>query len=62
LIQILKAMEILKFINRVKAFYLYSRCINGRILKYVVIDATKKTGKKTNHMLNFIVFIALSAF
>jgi len=52
-------MEILKYTNRAKDFYPYSRRINGSILKYVPIDATKKTGKKTSHMVDFIVSMAL---
>jgi len=52
-------MEILKSKNRAKDFYPYSRRINGSILKYVPIDATKKTGKKTSHMVDFIVSMAL---
>jgi len=56
----LRAMEILKSTNRAKHFYPYSRRINGSILiKYVPIDATKKSGKKTSHMVNFIVSSAL---
>ena len=36
--------------------------INGSILKYVPIDATKKTGEKTSCMVDFIVFMALCMF
>jgi len=46
-------MEILKYSNRAKDFYPYSRRINGSILKYVPIDATKKTGKKTSRGFEF---------
>jgi len=35
------------------------RRINRRILKYVPIDATKKTDKKTSHIVNFITSMAL---
>jgi len=52
-------MESLKSTNRVKAFYSYSRCVNGNIFKYVTVGATKKTDKKTNHMVDFIVSMAL---
>ena len=34
--------------------------ISGGGVKYVPIDATKKMGKKTSHVVNFIVFMALS--
>lgn len=37
----------------------YSRRINWSILKYVPIDATKKTGKKTRHMVDFIFSMTL---
>jgi len=50
-------MESLKSTNRVKDFYPYSRRINGSI--FMTIDATKKTDKKTNHMVDFIVSTAL---
>jgi len=50
-------MEILKFTNRAKNFYPYSKRINGSILKYVPIDATKKSDKKTSKMVGFIVYI-----
>jgi hypothetical protein len=40
-------------------FYPSSRRINGSILEYVPIAATKKMGKKTNHVVNFIVSMAL---
>jgi len=36
-----------------------SRRINGSILKYVAIDATKKTDEKTSHVVNFIVSMTL---
>jgi hypothetical protein len=52
-------MEILKSTNRVKAFYLYSRHINGSICKYVTVDAVKKTEKKACPMVDFIVSMAL---
>ncbi len=52
-------MEILKSTNRAKDFYPCSRRINGSILKYVPIDATNKMGKKTSHMVNFIISMAL---
>ncbi|RAM02489.1 hypothetical protein DO021_08460 [Desulfobacter hydrogenophilus] len=52
-------MEILKSTNRVNAFYPYSRRIIGSIFKSVPFDATKKTVKETNHMVDFIVSMAL---
>jgi len=55
-------MELLKFTNMAPDFCPYSRRINGDILKYVAIDATKKTGKKTSHVVNFIVSMTLNAF
>jgi hypothetical protein len=53
-------MEILKSTNRAPDFCLFSRRVNGRILEYVHIDATWKTGKKTSCMVDFIVSMALS--
>ena len=32
------------------------------IFKYVLIDATKKTGKKTKHMVNFTISMDLRIF
>jgi hypothetical protein len=52
-------MKLLKFTNMAPDFYPSSRRINGSILEYVPIAATKKMGKKTNHVVNFIVSMAL---
>ena len=54
-------MELLKFISMAPDFCQSSRRINGSILKYVPIDATKKMGKKTSHVVNFIVSMALTS-
>ena len=56
----LRSMELLKFTNMAPDFYPFSRRINGSILKYVPIGATKKMGKKTSHVVNFIVSMALT--
>jgi hypothetical protein len=53
-------MKLLKFTNMAPDFYPSSRRINGSILEYVPIGATKKMGKKTSHVVNFIVSMALS--
>jgi hypothetical protein len=57
-------MEILNFINGAQDFYLPSGRINrsvlGRISKYVPIDATNKTGKKTRCMVDFIFSMTLN--
>ena len=55
-----RAMELLKFTNMAPDFYPSSRRINGSILEYVPIGATKKMGKKTSHVVNFIVSMALT--
>ena len=39
-----------------------SRRINGSILKYVPIDATKKASKKTKQVVNFIFSMALRLY
>ncbi|MEA1967522.1 MAG: hypothetical protein U9N77_04835 [Thermodesulfobacteriota bacterium] len=57
---LLRVMEILKFTTMAQYFCPSSRCINGSILKYVPINATKKTGKKTRHMVYFIFSMTLS--
>jgi len=54
-----RVMKLLKFTNMAPDFYPYSRRINGSILEYVPIGATKKMGKKTSHVVNFIVSMAL---
>ncbi|MCG8638604.1 MAG: hypothetical protein MI862_02655, partial [Desulfobacterales bacterium] len=48
-----------KIPNRAKDFCSTSRRINWSILKYVPIDATKKAGKKTSPVVDFIVSMAL---
>ena len=48
-------MEILKSTNRAPDFCLVSRRANVSILKYVHIGATRKPGKKTSCMVDFIV-------
>ena len=53
-------MELLKFTNMAQDFYPSLRRTNGSILKYVPIGATKKMGKKTSHVVNFIVSMALT--
>ena len=55
---ILGVMELLKFTNMTPDFCPYSRRINGMHIE-VPIDATKKTGKKSSHVVNFIVSMAL---
>ena len=44
-------MKLLKFTNMAPDFYPSSRRINGSILEYVPIGATKKMGKKTSHVV-----------
>ncbi len=58
-VRTLRVMEILKSTNRVKAFCPYSRRINGSIFSYVTVDAVKKTERKPNAMVDFIVSMAL---
>ncbi len=54
-------MELLKFTNMAPDFYPSSRRINGRDKLYCLpIGATKKMGKKTSHVVNFIVSMALT--
>ncbi len=53
-------MEILKSTNRAPDFCLVSRRVNGSILEYVHIDATRKPGKKTSCMVDFIISMALT--
>ena len=48
-----------KIPNRAKDLCSTSRRINWSILKYVPIDATKKAGKKTSPVVDFIVSMAL---
>ena len=55
----LRVMGLLKFTNMASDFYPYSGRINGNILEYVPIDATKKVDKKTSHVVNFIIPISL---
>ncbi len=56
---LVRVMKLLKFTNMAPDFYPSSRRINGSILEYVPIGATKKMGKKTSHVVNFIVSMAL---
>jgi len=47
-------MDRLKFTDMAPDFYPSSRRINVIILFLMAIDATKKTGKKTSHLVKFI--------
>ncbi|WP_319576091.1 hypothetical protein [uncultured Desulfobacter sp.] len=53
-------MEIIKSTNRAPDFCLVSRRANVSILKYVHIGATRKPGKKTSCMVDFIVSMTLT--
>ena len=54
-----RAMKILKSTDRAPDFCSFSRRINVIILFLMPINATKKTGKKTSCMVDFIVSMAL---
>lgn len=54
-------MGLLKFTKMPPDFCSSSRRINVIILSLMPIDATKQTSKKTSHVMNFIVSMALTS-